>query len=77
MLELAEKVTKLVDSKSKLLFMPLPVDDQNKGNLTSFLPKRNWLGNPQFRLRMTSKKPSNTLNLLFSKLTEAIEHDAI
>jgi UDP-glucuronate decarboxylase len=27
MLELAEKVLELVDSKSKLLFMPLPTDD--------------------------------------------------
>ena len=45
MLELAEKVLTLVGSKSKLLFMPLPVDDpkQRQPNITLAKSKLDWI----------------------------------
>ena len=44
MLELAEKVLTLVDSKSKLVFMPLPVDDpkQRQPDITLAKAKLDW-----------------------------------
>jgi len=44
MLELAEKVVSLVGSKSKIIFMPLPVDDpkQRKPEITLAKEKLNW-----------------------------------
>ena len=44
MLELAEKVIKLVGSKSKLLFMPLPLDDpkQRQPDITKAKEKLAW-----------------------------------
>ena len=44
MLELAEKVLKLTNSKSKLIFQPLPLDDprQRQPDLTKAKVKLNW-----------------------------------
>jgi UDP-glucuronate decarboxylase len=44
MLELAEKVLQLVGSKSKLVFMPLPVDDpkQRQPDITLVKAKLDW-----------------------------------
>lgn len=50
MLELAEKVIKLVGSKSKLLFMPLPVDDPKQRQPDIFLAKEKLAWQPAVSL---------------------------
>jgi len=44
MLELAENILRLTSSKSKLIFMPLPLDDpqQRQPNITLAMDKLNW-----------------------------------
>lgn len=39
-LELAQKIIKLTNSKSEIVFLPLPHDDRNKENRISVLPKK-------------------------------------
>lgn len=48
MLELAEKVIKLVGSKSKLLFKPLPVDDPKQRQPDTSLAKKSGLAPSSF-----------------------------
>ena len=50
MLELAEKVLTLVGSKSKLVFMPLPVDDPKQRQPDIKLAKENLGWTPKVNL---------------------------
>lgn len=59
MIELAENVIELTNSKSQLIFEPLPADDpkQRKPDIT--LAKESWGGNRLSRSAKASRKPSN------------------
>lgn len=66
MLELAEKVLTLVDSKSKLVFMPLPVDDpkQRQPDITLAKAKLDWT--PKVNLEDGLKKTVHYFRTLLS-----------
>ena len=66
MLELAEKVLTLVGSKSKLVFMPLPVDDpkQRQPDITLAKEKLNWT--PKVNLEDGLKETVNYFRALVS-----------
>ena len=67
MLELAEKVIKLVGSKSKLLFMPLPVDDPKQRQPDISLAKEKLAWEPKVSIEDGLKETIQYFRTYFSQ----------
>lgn len=66
MLELAEKIIKLVGSKSKLVFMPLPVDDPKQRQPDISLAKEKLVWQPTVALEDGLKETIKYFKIYFS-----------